>query len=424
MPKAVKGAKKALEDDEAEEVEEVEDVEDDEGTDEDEGTEEEAEEEDEGVDEEEEEAPKKTAKARSRARKRQDRAKRVRVRAIGAFIAILFIVGIAGAYLYTPQPASVTIVEFNPSTTTGIDLIISTTGGGVRGYNGKVNIRASIGGNQTMSKDVEMKSNIVNVYIPYSDFVTQNGNYTFTASVGSTKGTTEVTIDNVVEDIMWNEPFGTRDTALDLPFKSIYRTIVTISMNFIRHTSATKNETVTAKPGQSVILELTDPSGHKTTTPDINVSLKGFLQYPYDALKPGTYSVKATFVNNHIQTGSKYWSVVSSREFSVNAKPLAESGPDQTKTLIPGLGATIKVDGSGSKDDSAIVSYEWNFGVYLDPDDPNWGKDTVTSTKPTAEWTYYAAGWYTVSLTVKDNGKPGVTNTTKYDADSLIVTIN
>jgi hypothetical protein len=415
MPKAVKGAKKALEDDETEEVEE-EDVE------EDEGAEEEAE--DEEAEADEEEAPKKTAKARSRVRKRQDRAKRVRVRAIGAFIAILFIVGIAGAYLYTPAPASITVVEFNPSTTTGIDLIISTTGGGVRGYNGKINLRASIGGNQTMSKDVAIRSNIANVYLPYSDFVTQNGNYTFTAGVGSAKGTTQVTIDNVVEGFAWNEPFGTRDMDLDPPHRSIYKTVVTISMNFVRQISATKNETVTAKPGQSVILELTDPSGHKTTTPDINVSLKGFLLYPYDALKPGTYSVKATFVNNHIQTGSKYWSVVSSREFHVNAKPLAEAGPDQTKTLIPSIGATVKVDGSGSKDDGGIVSYEWNFGVYLDPDDPNWGKDTVTSTKPTAEWTYTSVDSYTVSLTVKDNGVPGVTNTTKYDADSLIVTIN
>jgi len=421
MSKVVKGAKQALDDDE-EEAEEV-----DEEAEEDEGTEEETEEEEADEDEAEEEAPRETVKARSRAKKRKDRAKRFRVRVVGAFIAILFIVGIAGAYLYTPAPGGISIAAPNPPTTTGVEFLVFATGGGVRGYNGKVNLQASVDGNQTMSENVAMSGNSAHVYVPYSDFVTQNGNYTFTASVGGKKGTTQVNIDNVVEGFAWNEPFGTRDTDLTT-YKSIYKTVVTISFNFIRQTSATKNETVTAKPGQSVILEITDPSGHTTPTPTLNVSLKGYLLYPYDAAKPGTYSVKATFVNNHIQTGSKYWSVVGTREFTVNAKPLAEAGPDQTKALIPGLGVTVKVDGSASKDDGGIVSYEWNFGVYTDPDDANFGKDTVTSTKPTAEWTYTSVstsptGGYTVTLTVKDNGVPGVTNSTKYDADSLIVYI-
>lgn len=422
MAKAVKGARKALEEDEeeAEEAEEVEEEED-EGADEEE--EEEADEEEEEP--EEEEDVRQSVKARSRAKKRAQRAKRQKVRIVGAFIAIMFIVAIALAYLYTPPPTTITVVQFNESTTTGIDLIISATGGGVRGYTGKVNLKATVDGNQTMSKDIDMSSNMAHIVVQYSEFVTQNGNYTFTASVGGAKGTTEVPIDNIVEDIAWNEPFGTRDTDLNPPHRSIYKTVVTISMNFVRKISSSKNETVSAKPGQSITLEITDPSGYTLTKPNLNVSLKGFYQYPYDAVKPGTYDVKVTFINNHIQTGSKYWSVISSREFTVNSKPLAVAGPDTTKTLVPGIGATVKVDGSGSKDDGTITSYEWNFGVYTDPDDPNFGKDTVTSDKPTAEWTYWAVGTYTVSLTVRDNGTPGVSNSTKlFDADSLIVTIN
>jgi hypothetical protein len=72
-------------------------------------------------------------------------------------------------------------------------------------------------------------------------------------------------------------------------------------------------------------------------------------------------------------------------------------------------------------DDGAIVEYSWHFGVYNDPTDPNYGTDVETSTSPTAEWTYYQIGNYTVTLTIKDNGLEGVANSAKYGTDSMYV---
>ena len=58
--------------------------------------------------------------------------------------------------------------------------------------------------------------------------------------------------------------------------------------------------------------------------------------------------------------------------------------------------ATCSLDGSGSRDDSGIVSYAWNFG----------DGTTLTSTTPLVKHTYAAKGNYsvTVSLTVTDAG--------------------
>jgi PKD repeat protein len=62
-----------------------------------------------------------------------------------------------------------------------------------------------------------------------------------------------------------------------------------------------------------------------------------------------------------------------------------------------GLGCTFS--GANSTDNGSIASYSWNFG------DPNSGtQNTATSTTPDATHTFSAAGTYTVTLTVTDNG--------------------
>ncbi|MCZ6676443.1 MAG: PKD domain-containing protein [Candidatus Poribacteria bacterium] len=62
------------------------------------------------------------------------------------------------------------------------------------------------------------------------------------------------------------------------------------------------------------------------------------------------------------------------------------------------IGETVSLSGAGSTDDGEIVSYVWDFG---DGSDPGEG-DTVTHA-------YAAAGDFTVTLTVTDNGEPALT---------------
>lgn len=409
--------------DDPEELEEAEEVDQDEETDEEEDEEEDDEEEEEEDEEEEDEAEEEeekpvTVKSKVRAKKRQDRAKRLRNRVVLAVIAIIFVGAIIGVYMYSPSPDNASIRQLNDPTTHGINLIISTTGGGVRGYSGKATVKATVGGNVTYNKQINVKENVAYLDLAYSEFVTQNGVYTFTVSAGGQTGTTDVTIDNVVEDITFS--IGTQD--FDDHGKAMAKTTVTISMAFIRWTSATANTTVEASKDATLNLEITDPAGQAQTKPNLAIAGKPGITYVFNATTRGDYNIKATLVNSQIKTDSKYWSVVKATDILINAKPMAEAGPDQSKTTA--LPVTIYVDGSGSKDDGGpIVTYEWNFGVYTDAADPNFGKDTVKSTSPTAQWTYTSIGDYTISLTVTDNGLPGVPNSAKFDTDTLIVNI-
>jgi subtilisin family serine protease len=79
----------------------------------------------------------------------------------------------------------------------------------------------------------------------------------------------------------------------------------------------------------------------------------------------------------------------------------APSGPPPSSTDTPPTASIsgscrrnsgCNLDGSGSRDDHGIVSYEWS-----------WGDGTTTvSSSPSASHSYPSPGWYTVTLTVRD----------------------
>ena len=98
--------------------------------------------------------------------------------------------------------------------------------------------------------------------------------------------------------------------------------------------------------------------------------------------------------------GSKYWDDLAVELLEpVNRPPVANCA------LTPSVGAaplTVNFDGSGSSDpDGTIEAYAWDFG------------DGNTATGSSGQYTYVAAGVYTVHLTVTDNeGATGATDTT------------
>jgi serine protease len=87
----------------------------------------------------------------------------------------------------------------------------------------------------------------------------------------------------------------------------------------------------------------------------------------------------------------------------VNDPPVADAGPDKTA----GVNSAVNFDGSNSYDsDGSIIIYAWDFG------------DGSTGTGITLNHTYSSAGEYTVTLTVTDDGIPGLT-----DTDTAVITV-
>jgi serine protease len=113
----------------------------------------------------------------------------------------------------------------------------------------------------------------------------------------------------------------------------------------------------------------------------------------------GTYTLTATAIDTTSQSASDSVSVLVD---NVNDPPVANAGPDQSAYV----GELVNFDGSGSSDpDGTIVAYDWDFG------------DSTSASGITVGHAYTAAGIYTVTLVVTDNG--GLTG-----SDTAVVTVS
>lgn len=402
----------------------------------DEMEEEEEEEMEEGEEEyEEEERPSKKAsvKARDRARKRKERARKKRNRLVAGVIVLILVLAILGAWIYMPEPDTIEVKvlneddEYDP--VKGYEIIVSSTGGGLRGFTGDCTLTTSLDGVVTSTQKDTMEGGVAYMKLEMNKFVTGNGAYTITAKVGSKKASTTLQIKSVVEDIDFNldaRDFEHYDNNGFLE-RTGGKTNITGFFRLIRYTgTGSANTTVPAKPGQILSLEMTAPTGNTVKDPDINMSNKATYDYSYIATKAGEYDFKLTFVNTHIKSDSEYWSVVVERTIAINAKPYVYAGEDQRINAILYSDVTIEVDASDTFDDGSHLTYVWKFGEYESPDDPNYEEDIVTKVDdPTAEYVYKNVGAesFTVTLTVYDDGLPGVPNSEKAAYDDLIVTI-
>lgn len=89
--------------------------------------------------------------------------------------------------------------------------------------------------------------------------------------------------------------------------------------------------------------------------------------------------------------------------FSIGVHGAPTNRVPTAEMSVTAAGLEITADGSASNDlDGSIVEYKWSWGD---------GSPEETSTQPTAKHTFAAAGTYTVSLAVTDNG--GKTGTTE-----------
>ncbi len=102
----------------------------------------------------------------------------------------------------------------------------------------------------------------------------------------------------------------------------------------------------------------------------------------------GTYTVTLTVQDNGSATGSISHTVTITAP--ANQSPTASFTVSSSPALV---GQSVTFNGTGSYDpDGSIVSWSWNFG------------DGYTGSGSTPTHAYGAAGTYTVTLTVQDNG--------------------
>ncbi len=107
---------------------------------------------------------------------------------------------------------------------------------------------------------------------------------------------------------------------------------------------------------------------------------------------PGTYTVTLTVTDDGGLTNSV------SHTVQVTAPNQAPVAAFSYSPANPNVGAWVRFDGSASSDpDGSIAAYSWNFG-----------DGGTSSTGPVVYHQFAAAGTYTVTLTVTDNG--GLTN--------------
>ncbi len=101
--------------------------------------------------------------------------------------------------------------------------------------------------------------------------------------------------------------------------------------------------------------------------------------------KPGTYDVKLTVTD---ASGTVRSSASDMMEVIVNARPIADAGPD----LIGAPGETLTFQGSRSLDpDGSIAEYQWDF------------RDGATATGQVVRHAFAEPGTYLVRMTVIDN---------------------
>ncbi|MBV9292037.1 MAG: PKD domain-containing protein, partial [Frankiales bacterium] len=106
----------------------------------------------------------------------------------------------------------------------------------------------------------------------------------------------------------------------------------------------------------------------------------------------GTYGSKTATTNAASGKGAMWTIILAPAGPAGNAAPTAAF-----TSSCPSLSCSF--DGSGSSDDGSITNYHWNFG------DGN----SADTAGPTTSHNYSAAGPFTVTLTVTDNGTPPLT---------------
>ncbi|HMI32210.1 MAG TPA: PKD domain-containing protein, partial [Candidatus Limnocylindrales bacterium] len=163
---------------------------------------------------------------------------------------------------------------------------------------------------------------------------------------------------------------------------------------------ATDNQVITATDPNGDAISFSKQGGPafmtvSTTTPGTGTGT-GAINLAPGFADSGTYTATVRASDGSLNDDKTFTITVN----NVNRAPVADAGGPYTGTV----GSPVSFSGTGSSDpDGDALTYAWDFDVS--------DGITVDATGSTPSHTYSATGPYTVTLTVTDNGTPGLNDT-------------
>ena len=255
------------------------------------------------------------------------------------------------------------------------------------------------------SEKIKIDGEIGYTYIHMNRFVKGNGDYNVTARVGDSSNTVTFTVYEVVEklSVAWEHgikdvPFSTHSYSVDYtvtPMNKEGQSLLRAPMPYNLKGSLSKPQ------GDADAIERNWPQTGSYV-------ISGGSEH---AIK-GNYNLNLEWTNLMCRSDSSFYKVSLSEgaTIPVDSPPYADAGEDLEVRLVGGA-AVVSFDGSGSKDDGAIIEYRWDFG----------DGQTFTSATPYATHTYNATGDYFVTLVVVDDS--GQTSTSRWGGDMVVTVI-
>lgn len=255
------------------------------------------------------------------------------------------------------------------------------------------------------SEKVKIDGEIGHTYVHMNRFVKGNGDYNVTARVGASSNTVTFTVYEVVEKLSVAWDHGIKDVPFSTHSYRVEYTMTPVNKNgqsLLRAPMPYNLKGALSKPqGDVDAIERNWPlTGSYIISGDSEHTIKG------------NYDLNLEWTNLMCRSDSPYYKVSLSdgNTVPVDSPPYADAGEDLEVRLVDGS-AVVSFDGSGSKDDGAIVEYRWDFG-----DD-----QTLISATPYATHTYNATGDYFVTLVVVDDS--GQTSTSRWGGDMVVTVI-
>lgn len=241
-------------------------------------------------------------------------------------------------------------------------------------FTGNANLEIEFNATSVYSGTMSISSGEGKVFIPYDDFVTENGYYNVNVTFKGVTGNKSCEISGVVESITVNAVALLEETTpkIDVSVVPDKRPPLA-STAYITISNTTRGEIIA--DNQTLIFS--------------NNYWEG--EFPYT--QSGNYTVYAELINK-VKAGSKYykvtgyWEINGSKENLINLAPVPIANPPTQEVHVETGNGTAYFSAESSKDydDDEIVEYLWVFDV--DHDSSQVSDDDTNDTRTDATTSY------------------------------------